>query len=308
MAVTPLAWANGRWGSVVYVNTPGGYALNSRWGPGTHFGIHQKHGRGCPLELSGASRQGWLQLTDGTWVAGNWVTTTTPRERMACISAPTAQTVAVVNTPPGYALNIRRGPGTDYPLVGQYIHGSRLPFTGQFNGAWTELTDGTWVDGSFLQFSPGQGPSGQPTPTPTPTPQPTPTPDPYIQDLQQRLKQLGYLPPNFVVSGVYDAETQAAVRTFQRINGLPETGTVDAATGQALYNATRPPEPPAVRQMRVKADDREFVEALAGPGPEYEQRTRYKNGDIVTTTGQVVGNWTEIQGNMWIFSAWLQPL
>ncbi len=31
-------------------------------------------------------------------------------------------------------------------------------------------------------------------------------------------------------SGVYDAETEAAIRAFQRINLLPETGKVDAAT------------------------------------------------------------------------------
>lgn len=307
--LSSLAWANGRWGSVVYVNTPAGYALNSRWGPGTTFGVHQKNMRGCPLELSGTSRRGWLQLTNGTWVANNWVTTTPPRERMACVSFPSRQTVAIVTTPPGYALNIRRGPGTSYPLVGQYVHGSRLPFTGRFNGNWTELTDGTWVDGSFLQFAPGQGPPAQPTPIPTPTP--TPTPDPYVQDLQRRLRQLGYLPPNFVISGFYDAETQAAVRTFQRVNGLAETGIVDAATWQALYNATQPQPPgPVSRQMRVNAGDSIQADAFSGPGPEPEYRkvATFANGTIVTTTGQVVGNWTEIQGNMWIFTAWLQPL
>lgn len=302
----PQVLANQRWGTVVYVNTPPGYALNSRWGPGTNFGIHTKNRRGCPLELSGASRRGWLQLTNGTWVASNWVANA-PRERIACVTNPTTQNVATVATPPGYALNIRTGPGTGYTRVGQYVPGTRLPFTGRFNGSWTEITNGTWVDGSFLQFSPGQGPPFRPTPTPTPSP--TPLPDPYVQDLQRRLKQLGYLPANFAINGLYDAATQAAVRTFQRVNGLTENGIVDAATWQAIYNATQPQPPtPESRQRRVNAGDQDYAEVRSGPGPEYGVVTRYRNGDIVTTTGRVVGNWTELQGNMWIFSQWLQPL
>ncbi len=305
---SPAAWANSRWGAVVYVNTPPGYALNSRWGPGTNFGIHTKNRRGCPLELSGASRRGWLQLTNGTWVASNWVANI-PRERIACVTNSTPQAVAIVATPPGYGLNIRTGPGTGYTRVGQYVHGTRLPFTGRFNGSWTELTDGTWVDGNFLQFSPGQGPPFRPTPTPTPTP--TPLPDPYVQDLQRRLKQLGYLPTTFTINGIYDAETQAAVRTFQRVNGLPENGIVDTATWQAIYNATQPqPTPPVGRQMRVNAGDSIQADAFSGPGPapEYRKVATFANGTIVTTTGKVTGNWTELQGNMWIFSQWLQPL
>lgn len=295
------AWANGRWGTVVYVNTPPGYALNSRWGPGMEFGIYRKTRRGCPLELSGASRRGWLQLTNQTWVASNWVTTTPPRERIACVSSPpTVQTIAIVNTPAGYALNIRRGPGTQYALAGQYVHGSRLPFTGRFQNGWTELVDGTWVDSNFLQFAPGQGP-------PTPTPQP-PVVDPLIQDAQRRLKQIGYLPPNFPLSGTYDAETQAAIRTFQRVNGLQETGRLDPTTLQALYNATEAPPPSGIRQMRVSAGDQDYAVARSGPGPEYGEVIRYRNGAIVTTTGQVTGSWTEIQGNMWIYTPWLQAL
>lgn len=294
----PLVWANQRWGTVVYVNTPPGYALNSRWGPGTNFGVHTKTRRGCPLELSGVSRQGWLQLTNGTWVAGNWVTTA-PRERIACISTPTIQRVAIVSTPPGYGLNIRTGPGTGYARVGQYVHGTRVPFTGRFSGGWTELIDGKWVDSNYLQFAEGQGPPTTPTP---------PTPDPNVQDLQRRLKQLGYLPAEFAVNGLYDLQTQAAVREFQRANGLPITGIVDAATWQALYNATSPRPPIENRQMRVNAHDVGRADVYAGPGPEYERLGTFVNGTIVTTTGKVIGNWTETQGGRWIFTAWLEPI
>lgn len=294
------ALADQRWGTVVYVNTPPGYALNSRWGPGTNFGIHSKTRRGCPLELSGVTRQGWLQLINGTWVAGNWVTAS-PRERIACTSTPTPQQVAIVSTPPGYALNIRTGPGTGYARVGQYVHGTRLPFTRRFSGRWTELTDGNWVDGNYLQFAAGEGPPTSPTPEP-------PTSDPNVENLQRRLKQLGYLPAEFVINGVYDPQTQAAVRGFQRASGLPVTGVVDEPTWRALYNATEPRPPMEGRQMRVNAHDAGRADVYAGPGPEYERLGTFVNGTLVTTTGRVIGNWTETQGGRWIFTAWLEPI
>lgn len=169
-----LAGANQRWGTVVYVNTPSGYALNSRWGPGTEFGIHTQTRRNCPLELSGASRRGWLQLTNGTWVASNWVSSA-PRDRMACLtsSTPNLERMATVATPVGYGLNVRSGPGRNYTRIGQYRNGMRVFYTGRFNGAWTELADGNWVDGSFLRFENGQGP---PPTTPPPRRRSLPTP------------------------------------------------------------------------------------------------------------------------------------
>ncbi|NJL46598.1 MAG: hypothetical protein HC929_02635 [Leptolyngbyaceae cyanobacterium SM2_5_2] len=205
--VSPAAWANQRWGSIVYVNTPSGYALNSRWGPGTNFGIHTQTRRDCPLELSGVSRNGWLQLTNGTWVAGNLVSSA-PRERVACIGTTPpgpAVNVAIVNTPSNFALNVRTGPGPNFVRVGQYVNGTRVPITGRFSGTWTELTDGYWVDGTFLQFAPGQGPT-------RPQPLPSLVPDPNVADLQRRLRQIGFLPSNFVITGIYDDVTQAAVR------------------------------------------------------------------------------------------------
>lgn len=296
--------ATQRWGTVVYVNTPSGYALNSRWGPGITFGIHTQTRRGCPLVLSGASRRGWLQLTNGTWVASHWVSTA-PRERIACPTTPMAQRIATVTTPPGYALNIRTGPGTNHAWVGQYGNGARLPFTGEFQGNWTQLTDGHWVDGRYLQFAEGDGPSEPLSTAP-------PRPDPITEDLQRRLRQSGFLPVDFPITGVYDPQTQAAVRDFQRVNSLPVTGTMDGTTWHALYDVTESSEsarPPfGGRQMRVSADDADQVDVFSGPGPEYGHIGTLANGTIVTTTGQVTGNWTEILDRQWIFTAWLDPL
>jgi len=45
--------------------------------------------------------------------------------------------------------------------------------------------------------------------------------------------------PQVAITGVFDAETQAAVETLQRNNGLPVTGSVDKATWDLIYDQFR---------------------------------------------------------------------
>ena len=56
----------------------------------------------------------------------------------------------------------------------------------------------------------------------------------YIVFLQNRLIELGYLRDS--ADGAYGANTEEAVRSFQRNNGLPETGVADSATQEKLYS------------------------------------------------------------------------
>ena len=55
-----------------------------------------------------------------------------------------------------------------------------------------------------------------------------------VTKLQKRLIALGYLSGS--ASGTYDANTAAAVRSFQKKNGLTGTGTADSATQKLLYS------------------------------------------------------------------------
>src|SRR5207244_7000219 len=59
-----------------------------------------------------------------------------------------------------------------------------------------------------------------------------------VRQIQQRLLDLGYWIPG--VDGAYGFTTQQAVYAFQKVNGLPVTGSVDQRTGQALDRANRP--------------------------------------------------------------------
>ena len=54
-----------------------------------------------------------------------------------------------------------------------------------------------------------------------------------VVEMQDCLKQLGYLDE---ITGVYDATTTAAVKTFQRKNGLSVDGVAGSDTLKTLYS------------------------------------------------------------------------
>jgi lipoprotein-anchoring transpeptidase ErfK/SrfK len=59
-----------------------------------------------------------------------------------------------------------------------------------------------------------------------------------VVDVQNRLVSMGYWLP--AVNGVFDDNMQQAIYAFQKANGLPRTGAVDAATQARFRTATRP--------------------------------------------------------------------
>ena len=63
-----------------------------------------------------------------------------------------------------------------------------------------------------------------------------------VRDLQTYLRQLAYHDPAIPpprVTGTFDGVTRRAVRAFQKIAGLPESGTATRETWNALYAAYR---------------------------------------------------------------------
>ena len=61
-----------------------------------------------------------------------------------------------------------------------------------------------------------------------------------IQNLQRYLRRLSYFNEEIgavPIDGVFDGETEGALRSFQRAEGLPETGRADRDTWERLYAA-----------------------------------------------------------------------
>ena len=93
-------------------------------------------------------------------------------------------------------------------------------------------------------------------PPPTKEPVPTITPNrayktlrlnskgPEVRQLQERLKELGYLSGN--IDGVYGAQTKNAVRAFQKANGLSADGDAGPYTLTVLYESPNVMPNPAV--------------------------------------------------------------
>jgi hypothetical protein len=61
---------------------------------------------------------------------------------------------------------------------------------------------------------------------------------PAVQGLERRLTSLGYALRG--IDRVYASDTRDAVLAFQKVNGLPRTGRVDARTWRAIGSARRP--------------------------------------------------------------------
>ncbi len=77
-----------------------------------------------------------------------------------------------------------------------------------------------------------------------------------IEQIQQQLADLGYL--TGTVDGIYGKQTTTAVRLFQQLNGLEQTGTVDAGTYAALFSAQAKQLPEGLE----RDDEGEEVQAL----------------------------------------------
>ncbi|MFI6419789.1 L,D-transpeptidase family protein [Streptomyces sp. NPDC050842] len=120
----------------------------------------------------------------------------------------------------------------------------------------------TTSDSPSATASPTDAPTDAPTTTPTvspttddkpPSPSATPstgapTPDALMKDgdesqqvreLQARLRQLGHF--DRAPTGFYGTMTAASVTAFQKKQGLPRTGSVDATTWERLLSASRKP-------------------------------------------------------------------
>lgn len=122
--------------------------------------------------------------------------------------------IAVVYSDPEDQINVRSGPGVDYPKVGVLINRQIVPAIGRSaGGSWVQIVylgvpEGVaWVYAPLVRVS-GELPIVEPPPTPTP--RTTPTIDPtlaaqFVSNIPPTRKPTFTPPPNLVIP-TYPAE------------------------------------------------------------------------------------------------------
>lgn len=386
-----------------YIAPPPGYNVNIRSGPGTRFPAVNTLRPGTAITTTGYYEDGWAQLSDRNWVAGNLINSN------PTYGSQGGAATAYIDPPPGYNVNIRSGPGVRYPAVNTLARGTAITITGRYENGWAQLTDGNWVAGNLIRV-------GAPVNRPTPTPPPVNdqylsvgTQSPAVARLETRLRELNYVTSNFVADNYYGTDTAQAIRNFQRLNRLPVDGIAGPQTQQVLYssnaipNTTSPPasnlqygtraqavvplelrlqelgylantfiadsyfgrdteeavrqfqqrnglpvngiadqrtrdvlysssaipsyRPPTdpnnptnpdepgnpnppdlgnLRDVTVSTNDGLDALAFSGPGTEYDLLGFIPNGTVVTITGRTEGNWSELEDGSWIYSDFLE--
>lgn len=93
--------------------------------------------------------------------------------------------IAVIYSDPEEQINVRSGPGTNYPAVGILLNREQVPAVGRTpGGLWVQIVypgvEGgvAWVYGPYVRIVGGEIPIVEPPPTPTPLT--TPTVDPTL--------------------------------------------------------------------------------------------------------------------------------
>ena len=160
---------------------------------------------------------------------------------------------------PGTAVFVYKDERKRYTHVGLYVgNGNVIEAAGTESGVITsKVTDKKWnrwgmmknVDYTNAETVKPEDPEHQePAETETPT-QAMPTVrrgdrSGAVRTLQQGLLALGYELPKYGADGDFGAETEKAVKAFQKASGLSQDGVVGKKTWAALAKALEQPEEP----------------------------------------------------------------
>jgi peptidoglycan hydrolase-like protein with peptidoglycan-binding domain/SH3-like domain-containing protein len=262
---------------VAYVAPPPGYNLNIRSGPGTHYPAVNTLRRGTPITITGHYEHGWAQLADRSWVAGNLINSQQPVGGGGG-HRPGVPSTAYIIGPNN--VNIRTGPGIQYPVVITLPPGATVRVTGFYEHGWAQLDDRSWVASNLIRIGAPIVDDGILR---------VGSRSPRVVQVEIRLQELRYVTPEFIPDDYFGTDTEQAVRNFQLWNGLPQTGTVDQATNDRLFstdavpNPYQPPAPtykelrlgmrdPDVRRLESRLQDLDYFRGLI-PDDLFDQNT-----------------------------------
>nr|WP_018086815.1 N-acetylmuramoyl-L-alanine amidase [Desulfurispora thermophila] len=136
--------------------------VNLRSGPGTNYPVVGKASNGTKLVVW-QEKNGWYQVQYGkgsAWVAGWLVNKVSNGTKVGQSSTTGANNKSVVVN--ASLVNLRSGPGTNYPVVGKASNGTKLVVWQEKNG-WYQVQYGkgsAWVAGWLVNYSSNNSSSG----------------------------------------------------------------------------------------------------------------------------------------------------
>lgn len=146
--------------AVGYVTT---YRLNVRSGPGFDQPVISYLWQGERVALIGRnSRSNWLQIRlpaySKGWVSAQYIQSSVPLYTLPIIDDLPAPPPVYTGVVTSYTLNVRTGPGFNYPVVGRLNQGQQVTLFGRdVSGAWFKirLPNGAqgWAASQYIQIS-----------------------------------------------------------------------------------------------------------------------------------------------------------
>ncbi|MBD2462106.1 SH3 domain-containing protein [Oscillatoria sp. FACHB-1407] len=128
--------------------TTNGNVLNVRSGPGTDFNVIDELANGAIVSVSGRTSDGWLELSNGGWIASSWVNRSPGQANFGAGGGSGTNTVTVATN--GNPLNARFGPSPRFDVAMIYPDGTLLRTTGRIQNGWIQLANGLWVSSEWV--------------------------------------------------------------------------------------------------------------------------------------------------------------
>ena len=122
--------------------------VNVRTGPSTRYRIVNGLRNGTNVKISGRRSGQWVQLANGYWIHGDYLSFNRGSGGGTGGGAPLTRYVGSYTS----GANIRSGPGTAYRKLNYFSNGTKLTLTGRVSNGWYELTGNRgWIAGNLLR-------------------------------------------------------------------------------------------------------------------------------------------------------------
>lgn len=272
--------------------------VNVRVGPGTdNATVGSRLNKDAPVSIF-ERRDGWVRIGENQWVSADYVAAQSVQ------GSPIGE-----GTITGDRVNVRTGPGTDNPTVGNRLNKNTAVTIYERRDGWVRIGEGQWVSGDFVQDASApvveapapEAESAAPVPQQeatteerTPASEGAPAAarsvtitgsvgrggdnaEADVEAIQQLLSDIGF---RITVDGGVGKNTIGAIASFQQANGITGDGRVDPNGGTLRMMNSTPDG--AFHNTQIQLQEDENAPQLTS--------TRWTNRSKLTTdtSGEVI--------------------